>query len=685
MLAAVLIPLGLTAGWVETTVFDADALSRRAVRALDSPAVRHEVALQLTEQLVRKGDRNVIAFRPAAVVAAEAVIDTDAFRSIFATAIRRTHASLLEGDGGAGLDLSDSLGLVASGLQLDSVVAANPGDSADGSSFGDVVQRVADLPIWNLSTAMTELALGALLFGAIGAVASVLVSADRRLGLVRVGLAVAAGAALTAALVAVAALVSSRFADDADLASAFEGVAWFVTSDLRTAMLGVMAVGLVAAAAAAPRDRFDPRVIAAAARNRVVSWRSTTKGTLGLAAATAIAGIVVLMEPDGVLTLVLHSAGLGLVFIGARMVVSLLPDLDSGASSSPVPRHHRVLSTVVVVALLLGTGAVAVVATQRARDASAASVPSTCQGSVTLCDRRLDEITLPGAHNAMSSVEYPGWLFGEQIAPIGTQLRNGVRALLLDTHYGRPSSVEVPGSSAPLIITDVAAELTVPGAELGNPELQARADELSALADTTGERHVYLCHNHCELGAVLLVDELRAVHQFLDENPDQVVMMIIQDATSSADVVAAFDESGLTSEVVTLTPGAPLPTLGELVDAGTQLVVFAERGDDQAPAWYHRAYDWFQETTFTYDSVASFDCEPNRGGDANPLFLINHWVSVSPPNPATARAANARAVLEDRVGRCVAERGVLPNVIAVDFAGLGDVVDVAADLSTNPR
>ena len=168
-------------------------------------------------------------------------------------------------------------------------------------------------------------------------------------------------------------------------------------------MLGVMALGLVAAAAAAPRDRFDPRAMAGAVRNRAVSWRSTTRGTLGLAAATAVAGVVVLMEPDGVLTLALHIAGLGLVFVGARMVVSLLPEPDADASSSSAPRHRRFLSTAVVVALLLGTGAVAIVVTQRSRTqvphrspvpareaprcAIGVSTRSRCPGPTTRCHR----------------------------------------------------------------------------------------------------------------------------------------------------------------------------------------------------------------------------------------------------------------------------------------------------------
>ena len=84
---------------------------------LDSPAVRRELADRLTEQLARSGNQNAIAFRPAVVLAVETVVDTDTFRSIFRTAIRRTHeALLLGGSGSSGLDLSDSFAIVAASL-----------------------------------------------------------------------------------------------------------------------------------------------------------------------------------------------------------------------------------------------------------------------------------------------------------------------------------------------------------------------------------------------------------------------------------------------------------------------------------------------------------------------------------------------------------------------------------------
>jgi hypothetical protein len=238
----------------------------------------------------------------------------------------------------------------------------------------------------------------------------------------------------------------------------------------------------------------------------------------------------------------------------------------------------------------------------------------------------------------------------------------------------------MPGARVPVIVTDFARARTVPGAEVSDA-LRAEAERLAASAPPAvgARRDIYLCHNYCELGAVKLLDELRTVREFLDRNRGEVVVIIVQDATSSAETARIFEQAGLAELAAVLEPGTDLPTLGELVDAGTPLVVFAERGDPDAPDWYHRAFDWFQETRFGFPSVDAFDCAPNRGRPDNPLLLVNHWATRSPPDPGVARRANAEAVLRARFEQCLAERGMRPNVLAVDFSALGDVIPFTRD------
>ena len=163
------------------------------------------------------------------------------------------------------------------------------------------------------------------------------------------------------------------------------------------------------------------------------------------------------------------------------------------------------------------------------------------------------------------------------------------------------------------------------------------------------------------------------------------MLLIIQDATTPADTSAAIERAGLGEAAYTLRKGEPLPTLLDMIEAEQRLLVFAEQGGPGAPAWYMPAYDWFQETGYSFRSQDEFNCSPNRGSPDNPLFLLNHWVSNSPPNPSSATAANRRNVLEQRAFRCLSERGRIPNVVALDFAERGDGLSIAPELADSLR
>jgi hypothetical protein len=70
------------------------------------------------------------------------------------------------------------------------------------------------------------------------------------------------------------------------------------------------------------------------------------------------------------------------------------------------------------------------------------------------------------------------------------------------------------------------------------PFLPARVAEplfvrLGPLRD--GQDGTFLCHNECGLGAIPLLDALRGLREFLEENPDEVITLIIQDAISPAE------------------------------------------------------------------------------------------------------------------------------------------------------
>jgi hypothetical protein len=75
------------------------------------------------------------------------------------------------------------------------------------------------------------------------------------------------------------------------------------------------------------------------------------------------------------------------------------------------------------------------------------------------------------------------------------------------------------------------------------------------------------------------------------------------------------------------------------------------------------------------------NCDPARGSPENPLFLLNHWIARTAPSPADATVLNGYDLLMDRVRQCQEQRGLLANLIAVNFYEVGDVIRVVHDLN----
>jgi len=72
---------------------------------------------------------------------------------------------------------------------------------------------------------------------------------------------------------------------------------------------------------------------------------------------------------------------------------------------------------------------------------------------------------------------------------------------------------------------------------------------------------------------------------------------------------------------------------------------------------------------------------PNRGDPDATLFLLNHWVQRVAPDRADAVDVNRHDAIVDRARECQGERGLIPNFIAVNFYGIGDLADAVATLN----
>jgi hypothetical protein len=115
------------------------------------------------------------------------------------------------------------------------------------------------------------------------------------------------------------------------------------------------------------------------------------------------------------------------------------------------------------------------------------------------------------------------------------------------------------------------------------------------------------------------------------------------------------------------------PEQPDVDDKPRRLILMSEKHAGEYP-WLLGAYDVSQETPFTFTSIPQFNCNPNRGGTDKSFFIVNHWLRPNgPPDPVEAAKVNSQKTLTARLQNCIATRGQLPNALAVDFTGVGDL------------
>jgi hypothetical protein len=383
--------------------------------------------------------------------------------------------------------------------------------------------------------------------------------------------------------------------------------------------------------------------------------------------AAVIGAIALVRHASTIGPVVAIGAGLALAFAGIHVLAAALPDASRTGTTPPRQRF-------VAAVFALGALSAPIVLLFESRQTSHAGDEAfACNGHAELCDRRVDEVTFAGTHNAMASVD-AGFLFAQQRATIDAQLEAGIRALLVDTQYGLATSTEVVWTDFRGNSREAAVQ------ELGDETVTAMEQLRRSLLPTARTAEVYLCHGYCELGATPAVDAFAGIRRFLDTHPAEVLLLFLQDLTDPVDTLQALRAAGLEQYAYTHEPGTTWPTLGELIRDRTPLVVLAERHGGN-PKWFHRAFELFSDTTFRAASDADLTCTVNRGPADAPLFLLNHWIATNPVDISDARRLNSADFLLPRARRCAEERDRRVNVIAVNFASTGDLLEVVDELN----
>ena len=290
--------------------------------------------------------------------------------------------------------------------------------------------------------------------------------------------------------------------------------------------------------------------------------------------------------------------------------------------------------------------------------ARAAPLVQACNGDEAFCDLTLDRVVFPGTHNSMSSVAY------------GPAVRR--------TEPADPACRSTPASE-PSSSTPTTAASTRPAPR--------RRGGRSSTAAIQGD--IFLCHVRCELGALPVRRRPRRRQGLPRRQPvrgrdadrpgrHQPRRHRRRHCRRRPDRTCRHAAGEGEHERRRRSPPPDTSGVDRVREEPRRL---RREGRPRRAPWYQQAFDWFQETPFTFTDANRMGCEASRGRAYAALFLVNHWVVTSPPDPAAAAVVNARPQLEDRFRRRLAERGRLPNVVAVDFADQGDVVATLRDLN----
>jgi hypothetical protein len=306
------------------------------------------------------------------------------------------------------------------------------------------------------------------------------------------------------------------------------------------------------------------------------------------------------------------------------------------------------------------------------------------------CDKRVDQAAFPTVHNAMSSEDLV-WNFPNNLIDMNKALSAGVRGLMLDLYYRwEPNATE--------------SELAGPGT-------------------------VYLCHGYCGLGNTLFLDALIDIKKFLDDNPKELVVFILEQYVASYSVIKDLMRSGMMEYCCYghSSSSDEWPTVGQLINSNKRLLLFSNRavsytswshdggsiltqgdlGSDFGAVtnvdWWHEDSEYLAATKYTYTSLATMtsDCSLNSaqsmypiadfaetsqsastpGSAAYRLIVANHFISNPLPCESCAASSNDNASLKARMLDCKSQWDHQPNFPTVDFWSLGEVVHVSGHLN----
>jgi hypothetical protein len=690
VVGAALLFAGTIAFYAREEIIDREAFADRALIALEDDGVRRVVGREIVVNAIERGSTDLVAARPLLESVVEAVLQTEPFRRIFrAAALETNRVFFVREKTNALFDLGDAAEVVQFALRSVSPKIAKelPDDikpqlvTLRRREFAGTTLEVAD--------AVRPLGIVLPLLALLTFAAAIAVSPDRRVGVLRTGIAIGVSGALLAGALLIlrsrvlAGVVGEDEVTDEEVRDAVAGVLDAYVGDLIGWALLLALLGLLIGAAAAALDPEDVEDPVRRMRERLFRRPATTWGRLARGVAAVAAGVFAVLNPTLAVHLLAIAGGAIVIFFGASELLAMLQRPGQTRAEAKRVRGRALATAGVAGAVVLGASvALVAVVTSGGPDPQAASpvkYDGKCNGSFGLCDVRLNEAVFAGTHNSFSAADSPGWFITNQKRTIDRQLEDGIRLFLIDPHWG----VEDDDGK---VRTDFQGEGRSRNRVAQNlpPEVLKAAERLAGrlgAGDMEGERDVWLCHTVCELGATRMVDSLEVIRKFLDDNRGEVVVLFIEPYVAPAEIAKVFKRAGLDRYVVTLARDEPLPTLGQLVRRNRRVVVFTEKDADGTVPWYLDGFSFVQDTPLGATKIDQLRCKRERGDADSPIAMLNHWADTFPPQRSANKPFQRLSVIEDRAHRCARKLGVTVNFIAVDHYDQGDLMQAVDELN----
>ena len=683
VLGTVCLVLGGSFAVARRNLFRAESFAARAAQSLDDPRVAAYVADRITNVVIKQSP-DLIAARPIIAATAQGIVSSAPFRALVRLAAQRAHEAVFSEQGrNIVLSIPDVEVLVRGALAQASPEMAKKIPGRLQTVMGSLEHSeklVVIVDSWRFAQRVRRWALGMFLLlgpGLIGL--SMWLARDRQRALARTGVALLIAGFALAVQLPLGRVFTAMSVHDPLLRGALQGL-W------RTYMAGLFSWGLFfgglgilfAGAGTSLMGSLDLSDIGKAVVRRVFVQPPRPRWRVLWGLAFVIGGIMGVLYPGTILTGTIMLAGILAAYIGVRTLFQLILETAPtmpvlGAAEKRGVNWVRPLMAGVLIGII---GTVWVLLRNPEKEPLAAASVIACNGHPELCDRRVDEVVFAGAHNAMSNADVAGWMFPHHEHGMVPMLEAGVRAFLIDVHYGFAGGERIKTdldleSSQRKMIEDTMGPEGV-AAALRIRERLVGVDE--------GHREMYFCHGFCELGAYAVLPTLKDMRDWLVQHPNEVVLLLVEDYVSPEDLEKAFKDSQL-EDMVYDAAAPPWPMLRDLVTTGQRVIVFIQSGKPGF-SWMRPTLGNIQETPYTFHTPDEFSCAPNRGGTTGSLFQINHWIETTPsPKPSNAAIVNAHDFLLARVQKCARERKHIPNIIAVDFYGTGDVMRVVDEMN----